>query len=604
MKHIVVIIIICGCMASLAFTNPPAKSDIGVSRTLAYIKEQGRLFAQTTSDLEETVGSIDRQHPESITRAKDALRQSRLQYKTIEFFLSYFLKSATLVYNEANKYEVEEPFIEAREPAGFQVIEALLFSNEAGEKKQELTQQANLVNTSAQDITSLLYNLDISDKQLLESFRIELIRVMTLGITGFDAPELKTGIGESKQVLVSMQKNLYPFLQNKGKQADSIRAYLAKAISILNPSIDFDSFDRMTFFTRAALPLQSHLGLFIKQTGLELNSTGTLNYQVSNLFSKNAIVLQPASVHSKVLIELGRKLFFEKRLSQNTTRSCANCHKPEKYFSDGLAKSIAMDGRSTVSRNAPSLYYSTYQYAQFWDGRAKTLEEQIRIVLDNPKEMGGDHKVAINNLRESATYQLNFKNVFGKKVDNVIDMSTVSKAITAFLETLSPMNSAFDQYMNGNEKTLNVGQIRGFNLFMGKAKCGTCHYAPMFNGLTAPLYNRTELEVLGLTANANFNRPELDNDNGRYASFPIPYYRGAFKTPTLRNVAKTAPYMHNGNFLTLEEVMDFYNKGGAAGMGLDMPTQTLNARPLDLNKKEIKDIISFLYALTDSQTEK
>jgi cytochrome c peroxidase len=168
------------------------------------------------------------------------------------------------------------------------------------------------------------------------------------------------------------------------------------------------------------------------------------------------------------------------------------------------------------------------------------------------------------------------------------------------METLSPFNSPFDKYIAGDKNALTKQQIRGFNLFMGKAQCGTCHYAPVFNGLIPPLYKRTEFEILGTTKNTDFKNPELDADSGRYTTFPTKYYMGAFKTPTVRNIARTAPYMHNGAFATLEQVLEFYNKGGGVGLGLNVPMQTLSPKPLQLDSSEVNDIISFLHSLTDS----
>ncbi|HEY9343332.1 MAG TPA: cytochrome C peroxidase, partial [Hanamia sp.] len=173
-------------------------------------------------------------------------------------------------------------------------------------------------------------------------------------------------------------------------------------------------------------------------------------------------------------------------------------------------------------------------------------------------------------------------------------------SIAAFLKTLSPFNSSFDQYIQGNNKALTEKQIRGFNLFMGKAQCGTCHFAPVFNGTIPPLFNKTDVEVLGTTKNTDFEKPLLDADSGRFSKYPIPYYMRAFKTPTVRNVEKTFPYMHNGEFSTLEEVLEFYNKGGGIGLGLEVPVQTLSPKPLDLDSSEVGDIIAFMHSLTDS----
>ncbi len=146
---------------------------------------------------------------------------------------------------------------------------------------------------------------------------------------------------------------------------------------------------------------------------------------------------------------------------------------------------------------------------------------------------------------------------------------------------------------------MTAGQLRGFNLFMGKAQCGTCHFAPLFNGLLPPYYTVTELEVLGVPENGSLTQPLWDHDEGRFSVFPINFYKGAFKTPTVRNAAVTAPYMHNGSFRTIEDVIEFYNKGGGAGIGLATVTQTLSADPLHLTKTEVKDIEDFINALTD-----
>ncbi len=602
MKTILVILLFTCCTGLIAFTEfTNVDTTKGVANTLEYFKKQSTQFANTTAELKESIFKINND-TSSITNVKEDLKKCRLQYKSIEFFLTYFLSGTSIIYNQPNKVEVEEPYLEYHEPVGLQVIEAILFDNDVINKKKELLDQADLINSSAQDIHALLYNLKIDDKRILESIQIELIRIITLGITGFDTPELKSGIAESAQAVKSIKINLSPFLTDKSKEADSVNTYLNVAIKLLSGNNDFNSFDRLEFITGAALPLQYHLGLLIKENGLQLNTTGLLNYNAKNLFSPDAIAIINKTGKSKALVALGEKLFFEKGLSGNSTRSCATCHQPDKYFTDQVAKSFTLDGVSTVARNAPTLFYSAYQYSQFWDGRAKDLDDQINTVLINPTEMGGDHKIVLQRLKSKKQYVETFKKVFPVEKNDPITIRNISLSITAFLETLSPFNSPFDKYLAGNTNALSKQQIKGFNLFMGKAQCGTCHYVPVFNGLIPPLYSRTEFEVLGTTKNTDFNNPQLDIDSGRYKTYPTPYYISAFKTPTVRNVAKTFPYMHNGAFATLEQVLEFYNKGGGAGVGLKIPNQTLSPKPLKLDSSEIKDIISFLYSLTDTYT--
>jgi cytochrome c peroxidase len=599
MKTIFIIILFTLGVGLLSFTSSSGVNTPGtVIHTLEYFRQRSTEFAEETANLKEEINKIDANDSLSIIRVKEALKKCRLEYKSIEFFLTYFLPGTSLIYNQPNKVEVEEPFLESHEPVGLQVIEAILFEKKVLSRKKELLEQADLISSSANDIHALLYKLNIDDKRILESIRLELIRTITLGITGFDTPELKTGIAESAQVFKSMKIILALFFSDNSKEEHSLKNSLNLAIKLLEESSDFDSFDRLDFLVKAALPLQDHLAVFIRNKGLQLNIKGASAY-TKNLFNINALGTFIQNKTDTALVRLGQQLFFDKILSGNLTRSCATCHQPEKYFTDQLPKSPALDGISTVERNAPSLFYAAYQLSQFWDGRVKTLEEQINSVLINKKEMAADHKIVVKRLLGSRTYIESFKKAF-QKADNAVTIPNVAMAISAFLKTLAPMNSPFDQYIAGKKNAITKQQINGFNLFMGKAQCGTCHFAPLFNGLVPPLYNRTEFEVLGVTKNTDFKKAVPDEDNGRYTSFPILSYKGAFKTPTVRNTSRTAPYMHNGAFETLEQVMDFYNKGGGVGVGLNIPAQTLSPKLLNLDKSEIEDIVSFLNSLTDS----
>jgi cytochrome c peroxidase len=247
--------------------------------------------------------------------------------------------------------------------------------------------------------------------------------------------------------------------------------------------------------------------------------------------------------------------------------------------------------------------YAKYQHSQFWDGRAKTLEEQIAAVMKDPTEMNGTIETVLDKLNSDKTYRKSFQKAFSKNKKDKIKADELYQAIASYVGTLNPYNAAFDQYIQGNTRALTDDQIAGFNLFMGKAQCATCHFAPLFNGLIPPFYTLTEYEVLGTTKTDHLTRPENDNDEGRFNFLPTKYYKSAFKTPTVRNTAKTAPYMHNGAFQSLDTLMEFYNQGGGAGLGLTFPSQTLSAAKLNLTEKEKKDIIAFLNALTDDLSD-
>ncbi len=340
---------------------------------------------------------------------------------------------------------------------------------------------------------------------------------------------------------------------------------------------------------------------------MEPDKKGVLNYDTKNIFSKNAlndiVFSNGKQTVSNAEIALGKKLFSETLLSGNGQKSCASCHNPENYFMDGLPKSIGFDQKKFVKRNAPSLLYSKYQHSQFWDGRVKTLESQIESVIQDSLEMNGNLTEILSKLNADNNYRKSFQKVFSKKQSDRITDKDVYRAIASYLETLNPYNSPFDKYMQGNRNALTENQISGFNLFMGKAQCATCHFAPLFNGLIPPLYTLTEFEILGTTKTDNLEKAENDADEGRFHFHPIKFYKGAFKTPTIRNSAKTAPYMHNGAFQSLETLMEFYNQGGGAGMGLSVPSQTLSSAKLNLTEKEKNDIIAFLNALTDDISE-
>ncbi|WP_343306257.1 cytochrome c peroxidase [Chitinophaga niabensis] len=614
----------------MSLTNATGPS-IGVEATVQYFRSGAKDFAASTLALQSTIHSLRKDDTASVAAAKAQLKHCRLQYKKIEFFLEYFFKTSSLIYNTPAKVEIEEPYMEYNEPVGLQVIEALLYEDDVVANKAALLEQVNVVRSSAEDLLSLLYGFTANDKQVLESVRIELIRIYTLGITGFDAPLLKSGITESYEALHAVKAVLAPYLDKRAPYADSVTYYLAKSLQFLEAGKDFDAFDRLRFLQQYALPLQRTLGYMIRDMQLVQNTTGgVLNYNAEHLFSKDAINIDafPAAGNEKfnsvetfplsgvaatpalykfnspdaftstgatvntALISLGKKLFHETALSGNNKISCATCHRPEKHFTDGLATSMAFDGHSHVRRNAPSLFYAGFQYGQFWEGRIKSLEEQALDVVHNPLEMNGDAAKVL----QLPAYTALFKQVFP---DSSITAEKVAVAIAAFVRSLNPRNAPFDRYITGDTTAMNTAQVRGFNLFMGKAQCGTCHFAPLFNGLVPPLYNLTELEVLGTPRNEDLAKPLIDGDKGRYDVLNISFYEQAFKTPTVRNVSATGPYMHNGAFSTLENVVEFYNKGGGSGIGLETPTQTLSAVPLQLTKQEVADVTEFMRALED-----
>lgn len=595
-------LMVAGIIASLALTGPPSAPD-AVDRTVSFCKERTVQFKTTAARLQQTVQDIKEGDSVSVAAARQALAECRLAYKSISFFLSYFFTSETALYNMPARYEIEEPYMEYQEPSGLQVIESLLYEPEPASHREALLAQADLILSSASDLSSLFFQFNAESSQLLESLRLEFVRILTLYISGFDAPLLKTGIVESKEALLAIQYNLQPFLQMRSPLADSLALCMQHAISYLETNKAFDSFNRLAFLTTYGLPLQIQLGKLIREAGLELNTGGILNYGASHLFSPDILQVNAFSgegfVSNEALVELGRRLFFEKVLSGNQIRSCAGCHRPDQYFANSLVRDTAFDGHSLLPRNTPGLLYAAYQHSQFWDGRAGTLEDQIRTVLRSPVEMNVTEDSMINRLLRLG-YSNYFRPAFPQAAkDSLVSMKHTAAALAAFIRSLPVMKSDFDRYFNGDTTALSTQQQWGANLFMGKAQCATCHFAPLFNGLTPPLYELTEFEVLGTTLTDSLDKPKADNDPGRFGFFPVSFYRQAFKTPTVRNAAVTGPYMHNGKFSSMEKLIDFYDKGGAAGLGIQIENQTLSATPLYLTVEEKKALIAFIEALTD-----
>jgi cytochrome c peroxidase len=225
------------------------------------------------------------------------------------------------------------------------------------------------------------------------------------------------------------------------------------------------------------------------------------------------------------------------------------------------------------------------------------LQKQVEEVLENPDEMAATKEQVLQYLLSCKQYKDEL-NAMGKLTPNYpkVSFQHISSALTYYYTTGDTASAPFDAYMN-LVQTEPVTVREGFNLFMGKAQCATCHFVPIFNGVKPP-YTNSEFEVLGTPADTMYNH--LSVDSGRFTFHRVPQMWRAFKTPTLRNSSKTAPYMHNGVFGNLQQVMAFYNTGGGKGNGLQLDNQTLSAEPLGLTQAEIEKVIAFINALNEN----
>ena len=279
-------------------------------------------------------------------------------------------------------------------------------------------------------------------------------------------------------------------------------------------------------------------------------------------------------------VALGRRLFHDRRLSRDGTISCATCHDPARTFTNGLAVAVGVGG-AIGRRNVPTIVNRVYGQTFFWDGRAASLEEQAGQPLLNPREMATTPEAVVATVQRDADYVTAFRAVFGRAPD----WEDVRRALASFVRSVRSGNSPNDRFTDGDEAALSEEEQRGRRLFLGRADCWRCHRGP---NLTDEQFHNTGVAFLG---------GEL-TDPGRFAVTGLSDDRGAFKTPTLREVVRTAPYMHDGSLATLADVVEFYNRGGNPNPELDS-----KIRPLELSAHDQAALVAFLGALAGTVEE-
>src|SRR5262245_49066242 len=274
--------------------------------------------------------------------------------------------------------------------------------------------------------------------------------------------------------------------------------------------------------------------------------------------------------------ELGWLLYFDKRLSVDQTVACASCHDPKFAFTDGQRFSKGIRGQ-LGGRSAPTVINRAFSLEQFWDGRAASLEEQAKGPIANPIEMGHAHDACASCVAAIPGYRKRFKDVFATEK---VTIDRIAQAIATFERTVLSGNSAYDKFKAGQEDALSPAQKRGMDIFFSNnARCDSCHEGVNFTN--------------GKYANVGIGMDKPTPDLGRYLVTKKEEDKGAFKTPTLRDVARTAPYMHDGSLKTLEDVVEHYNKGGVKNPWLHQ-----DVRQLNLKDDQKKDLVEFLKALS------
>jgi cytochrome c peroxidase len=572
-----------------------------------YAQEIVQDVQQNFKALEQAVEKLKVQsgNKESASVLRTSFTNVRALYKKNEFYIEYFFPTSAeelngplltkVAFDDPNQFEIP--------PQGLQKLEELVFQKKPDYETIQLTLQG---------ISGVLTRIKVlqatlSPNEVFNALQLELIRVQALGFAGFDATISENGIQESSIAFTTTARYVTGFANLlEGDEA------LKGTVNQLNTSIEraftlpesFKNFNRAYFISKLFQPFYEATVELRMKYSFTNSPSSALNLNAKQLFSAQAFNTRfyskfPDIIIDEKTIELGKLLFFDPILSGNHRRACASCHNPAQSFTDAFPKSIAFDEKSSLERNAPTILNAGIQAAQFWDIRANNLEDQIFEVLHNEDEMHSSFKDAVSMLNTSDEYKKLFSAAFKSSKDSSISGENIQRAIAAFEFSLVDFNAPFDAFVNGNDTAISRFAQQGFNLFMGKGKCGTCHFLPTFGGTVPPNYSKTEFEVLGTPGKAD--NTVLDEDLGVKKVSGKDIHAHAFKTPQLRNIDNTGPYMHNGVYKTLKEVLAFYKVGGGKGLDFEVPNQSLPSDKLKLKDKEIRAIIAFMENLSSTK---
>jgi cytochrome c peroxidase len=547
---------------------------------------------------------------------KQTVLATRLHYKQYEFLYAYYYPQrvkATLNGAPLPHLDPFYPKAVVLPPNGLQRLDELAFSELS---KAEIEEGQKLMTKLLGDFRPIYQNLKrhpMEQRELIEAMRMQVIRIFTLGVSGFDTPGSSNAIAEAEASFSGMLAGGAQLLQIN-EAGETCIGLMKSAKQYLGENNDFDRFDRLYFLKGFINPLYKQLLVFQNSAHIETIDEvfmleKPLNYNSTNLFADDFLnpyyysSLSPDMDNASIQ-ELGEALFYSKKLSKNATMSCASCHHPEKGFADGLKTSVASNGIDSLARNAPTLINSVFSKRFFTDMRARRFDDQMEHVVTSSEEFNTSYMAIFKRLEADESLSSLFKQAFPKDA-HPIHQTHFNQALNAYLISLRGFNSPFDQYVRGEKQHISNAIRSGFNLFMGKAACGSCHFAPTFSGLVPPEFDESESEVLGVLDKPVPNHTGIDSDRGRAVNgipkeMDVYFYNKSFKTSTVRNVTLTAPYFHNGAYNSLEEVVAFYNHGGAAGLGLKLEHQTLPADSLGLSNTEQQQLIAFMEALTNS----
>ncbi len=549
---------------------------------------------------------------------KKEIAAARLKLKNADFWIRYFEPVGYMKINGALPVEWENEVHEKFEPpyrrdgAGLILAEQYLDDEEMPVKDTVyllIKQAAEAVNIfTADSVTSRL----TSYHHFFLCNRLYLLNLAAIYTTGFECPDAKNIVPELRAMAKGV-KEIYKYYDKDFPAMALSENYLSaydKMIDFVgNQPADFEAFDHFTFIKSFVNPLYAENQRMINAYAVVSRNYNdfTLSNEASSVFSKQ--LFEPENTKGifslvddeKMLSEIrriGKLLFYDPILSGNNKRSCASCHKPTEFFTDTTVRTaLQFDEKSFLPRNTISLVNSVFNHLVMLDGKHISLQAQARDVITNHVEMACGQEDVVEKVMNVPEYRKALKS-FAKYTpeEKKISINHIISAITFYYKDFSNYYSPFDDAIN-NDKILSEDAKEGFNIFMSKAQCATCHFVPQFNGIKPP-YISSEFEVLGVPEDTSFSK--LSPDKGRYDVNPADETLHAFRTGTVRNAEHTKPYMHNGVFNTLEQVIDFYDAGGGVGKKLDVANQTLPAEQLNLTREEKDKLLAFIHSLNEN----
>ncbi len=578
------------------------------SRLTSFKNQQQLLLQSITAANINSVSDIE--------KIKELINSTRNYLKPLDFWMRYM---EPIVYKKINgplpvewETEVFEKFEKPYKREGAGLTIAALYLEEDTINKDSLLAlvQSSLTACETFGADSITDGLK-SHHQFFLSNRLFLLNLASIYTTGFECPDTARIIPELYLMLKSMENGYESFNESFPATALS-EAYISlfknTTAFVKQQPANYSQFDHFTFIKNYINPLfQFNQQMIVKYNVVSKSFVDySLNKKPISIFDKalyrgqNSKGIFHRVSDEQALAEidrLGKLLFYDPILSGNNIRSCVSCHKPTEYFTDttGLT-ALQYNRKDFLERNTPSLINAGFNHLLMLDGKHISLQNQTKDVMTNPHEMGGDENKTLQKILNCETYKKAFKNLLQyTPQEPAISMDHIVSAITFYYSRFSNYYAPFDVAINDNQP-LELSARNGFNIFMSKAQCATCHFVPQFNGVKPPFVS-SEFEVLGVPSDTTHKK--LSPDKGRYGINAAHETMNAFRTGSIRNAEHTSPYMHNGVFKTLEAVMDFYDAGGGAGRGLDVPNQTLSADSLHLTREEKTDLIAFIKSLNE-----